>query len=93
MIIALRPACYGLLTMTKDGRRVRGRQLQVALSFGFSLSGSILMGYVVGGWLDDRFDTSPWFVTAGIVLGVTAAFTAFLRQWRNLEQQAHREEE
>ncbi|MFQ6122032.1 MAG: AtpZ/AtpI family protein [Dehalococcoidales bacterium] len=41
---------------------------------GFFIGGSILLGVVIGLWLDSRFNTSPVLVIVGLVLGVMVAF-------------------
>lgn len=66
--------------MAKGGRGGDSRQVQSAISFAFSFSGAIVMGYVIGGALDRRWHTSPWLTMVGIVLGATAALTGLVRQ-------------
>ena len=44
------------------------------IGVGFFISGSILLGVVVGLWLDSKFNTSPILVIVGLVLGIAIAF-------------------
>lgn len=41
---------------------------------GFFISGSILLGVVVGLWLDDKLNTGPILVIVGLILGIVVAF-------------------
>ncbi|HEY82849.1 MAG TPA: AtpZ/AtpI family protein [Dehalococcoidia bacterium] len=41
---------------------------------GFFIGGFILLGAVVGLWLDSRLNTSPILVIVGLILGVVLAF-------------------
>jgi len=34
---------------------------------------SPLVGFFLGGWVDGRFKTSPWFTIIGLILGFVAA--------------------
>ena len=40
----------------------------------FIMMTPILLGIVGGNWLDEKFASSPWFLIAGIFLGVSSAF-------------------
>jgi zinc transporter ZupT len=44
------------------------------IGIGFFIGGSILLGAVAGLWLDDRLNTGPILVIAGVILGVAVAF-------------------
>ncbi len=41
---------------------------------GFFISGSILLGVVVGIWLDNKLNTGPILVIVGLILGIVVAF-------------------
>ena len=43
------------------------------LGVGFFISGSILLGILLGTWLDTKFNTNLLWV-AGLVLGIVVAF-------------------
>lgn len=52
------------------------RQWQAALRLigvGWYVAGSILLGVLAGLWLDNKFDTKPLFVAAGLILGIIVA--------------------
>ena len=52
------------------------RRWQAALRLigvGWYVAGAILLGVVGGLWLDNRFDTKPLFVVAGLILGIIVA--------------------
>ncbi len=52
------------------------RRWQAALRLigvGWYIAGSILLGVVAGLWLDNKFDTKPLFVVAGLILGIIVA--------------------
>ena len=44
------------------------------IGVGFFIGGSILLGVVVGLWLDSKLNTSPILVIVGLVLGIVIAF-------------------
>ena len=49
---------------------------QVALGLigvGWYVAGAILLGVFAGLWLDDKFNTKPFFVVAGLILGIIVA--------------------
>lgn len=41
---------------------------------GFFIGGAIVLGVVVGLWLDSKLNTSPALVIVGLILGVVVAF-------------------
>ena len=41
---------------------------------GFFIGGSIVLGVLVGLWLDSRLNTEPILVIVGLILGVAVAF-------------------
>lgn len=52
--------------------RARWRVIGMALQFGSTVIGALLIGLVGGGWLDRRLGTSPLFLLIGLVLGFIA---------------------
>lgn len=44
------------------------------IGVGFFIGGSIVLGVVVGLWLDKRLGTSPILVLVGLILGIVVAF-------------------
>jgi F0F1-type ATP synthase assembly protein I len=57
-----------------------------ASAIGLQFAISIAIGALGGRWLDTRFDTEPWLMLLGIVLGSAAAF-------RDMAKIAREEEE
>lgn len=49
------------------------------LNSGFVMVGCIALGLLLGLWLDEKFETSPWWMIGGIVLGAAAGFVQFFR--------------
>lgn len=51
------------------------RYASVGLEFGLS----VVIGYLIGRWLDQRFDLAPWGTPAGVILGFIAALRSLLK--------------
>jgi len=49
------------------------------LSLGWSFAVTVLAATLAGWWLDRRFGTGPWLLTAGVFLGIVLAMVNFLR--------------
>ncbi len=49
------------------------RALGLATQLGFAVAGPLVLGIVVGIWLDQRLSTSPLFLLLGLILGMGAA--------------------
>ena len=49
------------------------------IGLGFELVVPVLAGVFLGLWVDRRFDSAPWGVVAGAVLGISAGFLNFFR--------------
>lgn len=47
--------------------RARWRVIGMALQFGSTVIGALLIGLVGGGWLDRRLGTSPLFLLVGLL--------------------------
>jgi len=60
-----------------DGRG--GGSMWNLLTVGTVLVVCILLGYLLGSYLDRRLGTSPWMTVAGVVLGSTAGFVQLFR--------------
>jgi ATP synthase protein I len=72
--------------MKRETRRA-WRELAYYSSIGFSVALSIVIGLVVGVYLDRRFDSSPWCLLIFLVLGIAAGFRNIghaIRKSRNL---------
>lgn len=46
---------------------------------GFQLAATVVGGLLLGGWLDKRFDTSPWLTVIGLVVGGIGGFYNLIR--------------
>jgi len=58
------------------GKRVAALRL---VGVGFFIGGSIVLGVVVGLWLDSRLNTGPILVIVGLILGIVVAFYGVYR--------------
>ena len=58
--------------------------LAVASQFGITLAVSVVLGFFVGQWLDDRFKTGVLFILIGVLLGLVGAATNTVRLYRAL---------
>ncbi len=47
---------------------------------GMEMGLSVLLLTLGGAWLDNRYDTSPWFTLAGAGLGIVGGFYALFTQ-------------
>ncbi|MBK6846036.1 MAG: AtpZ/AtpI family protein [Proteobacteria bacterium] len=45
-----------------------------------------VLGYLGGGWLDQRWGTAPYLTLVGLLLGVAAAFASLLRLVREVQR-------
>jgi F0F1-type ATP synthase assembly protein I len=63
----------------------------VASQFGISLALSVVLGYFVGHWLDDRLNTSVIFTLIGVLLGLVGATVNTVRLYRILLRQTESE--
>ncbi|OYX41872.1 hypothetical protein B7Y94_04440 [Candidatus Saccharibacteria bacterium 32-49-12] len=43
-------------------------------------------GMLLGLWLDSRYETSPWLLIGGIVIGVSLAYLLVARQFKSLRK-------
>jgi F0F1-type ATP synthase assembly protein I len=56
------------------------------LGLGAELAVAISLPILLGFWLDSRYDTSPWFLLSGILLGMVLMLAIFLRIIRNMNK-------
>lgn len=59
--------------MKKETREMF-RDLGFYSSLGFTVALSIFIGLALGLYLDRKFDTDPWLMLLGLILGIAAAF-------------------
>ncbi len=58
---------------SREARRTL-RELAYYSSLGLSVALAIFIGVGIGVYLDKRFDTSPWLMFVGLVLGIAAGY-------------------
>jgi F0F1-type ATP synthase assembly protein I len=56
------------------------KALGAAGNVGFTLAASIVAGLLLGKWVDQQLDTSPWITIAGILLGIGAGVWGVYQQ-------------
>lgn len=62
------------------------RSIMNLMTVGTTLVACIVVGYLLGSFLDRRLGTSPWLVVVGVLLGTTAGFVGLFRMVsRNLK--------
>ncbi len=43
---------------------------------------SVAIGYLLGSWLDGRYDSKPWFTLGFLLLGIAAGFVSLYKHAR-----------
>ncbi len=76
---------------SEGGGRDLKRSLTAMSFLGVGLSFMVEVGALgfLGYWLDGRWGTSPWLLSAGVALGMTVALTHLLRSAERFEKQSH----
>jgi ATP synthase protein I len=62
-----------------DRQPPRGPSPLAYVGIGFELVVPVLLGVFLGYWLDSRFDTTPWLLVVGALLGIALGFYAFFK--------------
>ena len=65
--------------------------LAVASQFGITLAVSVVLGYFVGQWLDERLRTGILFTLIGVLLGLVGAAMNTVRLYRALMRKTQSE--
>lgn len=68
----------------KDKNNETYRILGLVGSFGFTTAGAIAGGYLLGSYLDKKFNTSPWCMISFIMLGIIGSFIEFFKLVKKL---------
>ena len=63
------------LNLTKLNLRPYGKYIQFGSQLGLSMALPIIAGF----WLDERFDSGPWFLLTGIFLGVASSIWTVMK--------------
>lgn len=77
---------------TKDGRL--GGFGQVArdtgpyLTLGIQLAAAVLLFFLIGWWLDSRYDSQPLFMLIGVVVGFVGGMIKFLKSVTELSKKS-----
>ncbi|MEX2585126.1 MAG: AtpZ/AtpI family protein [Balneolaceae bacterium] len=53
------------------------------LSLGVEIAGTLILPIGIGFWIDSFWDTSPWFLLGGAIIGVLLFFGLLLRLSRS----------
>lgn len=61
-----------------------------ASSVGLELGLSVVIGVVIGIWLDGRLGTTPWMMLLWLCIGLAAGFRGVLRAVRRADREAAR---
>lgn len=56
--------------MTEKGKGEPLRALALASSISVEIASATTVGYFGGRWLDSKFNTDPWLMLAGLLLGM-----------------------
>jgi len=51
-----------------------------ALGLGFQVLAGAVLGFLVGSWVDRRFQTAPWGLISGLVVGLAAGMYQLIRE-------------
>ena len=65
--------------------------LAVASQFGIALAVSVVLGYFVGQWLDERLRTGIIFTLIGVLLGLVGSVMNTVRLYRALMRKSQSE--
>lgn len=60
---------------------------------GIEMGLSVVVGLLVGWFLDDYFGTEPWLLLLFLILGMVAGFRSMLRAARRMREQAQQDRE
>lgn len=70
------------------------RYVQVTTTFGVTTALRIyILGVLVGGWIDKKLDTSPWFMLLGLLLAIFLSFKFLLDQLSKVQEDNLNKEE
>lgn len=55
--------------------------------------GGPVVGYVLGSWLDSKFDSSPWLLTICLILGLIASIRETIKLLGQLNRMSNEPED
>jgi F0F1-type ATP synthase assembly protein I len=56
------------------------------IGLGVEIAVAFTLPMLIGFWADSRYDSSPWFLISGILLGMILMIAIFLRVIRNMNK-------
>lgn len=68
------------------------RSLSAAGTVGLDIAVSVVLGLLVGSWLDRKYGWAPWGVIVGLVVGTATGFNMLFKTAKKMERQAQREQ-
>ena len=75
------------MLFSKDGRMVQITQLGgTAGTMGLHIASSIIVGLVIGYFLDDYLGTKPWFIMIFFFVGIVSGFKMIFEDFRKLQR-------
>ena len=74
--------------LTKKERREVSRAVGLMTQIAVTMAGCVVIGVLIGLFIDNRLSTSPWFVLIFSFFGVAAAFKALY----DMSQKFHNKE-
>ena len=72
--------------MDKEGKKLF-RTLGYLSTVGLSMALSVGIGAVLGHWLDQKFDTTPWLFFVFLGFGIVAAFRNLHLMYKKLKKE------
>lgn len=64
---------------TGDSRRTLLAEFAPFLTLGMQLALPVVVFFFLGRWLDQKFETAPWLMIAGLAIGTIGGFIKFFR--------------
>ena len=61
------------------------REYTPYLTMGFQLAAAVVLFFLIGAWIDSKWNASPWFKLLGLLLGTIGGFVKFFRSVADLE--------
>ncbi len=62
-------------------------------SMGLELGLSVVVGFLIGSWLDDWLETEPWFLLIFGIAGIVAGYRSIFRLVKRVQADSDAEQE